>query len=85
LPVLLKNFDELKSRVLVKAKDAVRKVKVTKAPDFSKVKVLTNRRMYVIVVPSDRLDETLENVKKEVGKEDLEVEVHEVKKPLYKK
>ncbi len=81
---MLRDLDELKSRVLTKAKGSVRKVKVTKAPDYSKVKVLTNRRMYVIVVPTEKLDETLEEVKKEVG-EEVEVQTYEVKKPLRKK
>ncbi len=85
MPVLLKDLSELKERVLSKPQKNIRKVKVTKAPDYSKVKVLTSRRMYVVVVPTERLDSTLEEIKQKVGKEDLEVQVFEVKKPLYKK
>jgi ribosomal protein S3 len=84
MPVLLKSYEELKDRVLSKTKN-VKKIKVTKAPDFSKVKVLTTRRMYVIVVQTDKLEETLNNIKNELGVEELEVEMYELKKPLYKK
>jgi ribosomal protein S3 len=84
MPVLLKGYEELKDRVLSKTKN-VKKIKVTKAPDFSKVKVLTTRRMYVIVVQTDKLEETLNNIKNELGVEELEVEMYELKKPLYKK
>ncbi|NPA85372.1 MAG: hypothetical protein GXO07_05150 [Crenarchaeota archaeon] len=82
MPVLLKDYQELESRVLDKTKN-VRKIKVTKAPDYSKVKVIT-RRMYVIIVKTEELDQVLSNIKEKLGAEELNVELYEVKKPLYK-
>jgi len=82
VPVLLKDYQELESRVLDKTKN-VRKIKVTKAPDYSKVKVIT-RRMYVIIVKTEELDQVLSNIKEKLGAEELNVELYEVKKPLYK-
>jgi len=85
MPVLVKSYEELKDRVLSKAEKAVRKVKVTKAPDYSKVKVLTTRRMYVLVVPTEQLEETLNKIKQDLNVEEIETVIYEVKKPLYKK
>ncbi len=80
MPVLLKSFDELNRRVLSQPNKSIKKVKVTKAPNKSKVKVLTNRRMYVVVIPTEQLDETLNKIKEKAGIE--EVQVFEVKKEI---
>ncbi len=80
MPVLLKSFEELDSRVLSQPNKNIKKIKVTKAPNKSKVKVLTSRRMYVIVVPTEQLDETLNKIKEKSGIE--EVQIYEVKKEI---
>jgi len=85
MPVLMKSYEELKDKVLSKAGKAVKKVKVTKAPDYSKVKVMTTRRMYVLVVPTGQLEETLNKIKQDLNVEELETVIYEVKKPLYKR
>ncbi len=80
MPVLLKDLDELDKRVLSQPNKNIRKIKVTKAPNKSKVKVLTSRRMYVIVIPTEQLDDTLNKIKEKTGVE--EVQIFEVKKEI---
>ncbi len=80
MPVLLKDLDELDKRVLSQPNKNIRKIKVTKAPNKSKVKVLTSRRMYVIVIPTEQLDDTLNKIKEKAGVE--EVQIFEVKKEI---
>ena len=73
MPVLLSSLEELDKRVLSQPVKNVVRCKVTKGQEKSKVKVITSRRMYVVVIPTEKLEEVLNTIKEKTGCEDVTI------------
>ncbi|UXD21961.1 hypothetical protein IPA_00230 [Ignicoccus pacificus DSM 13166] len=69
----MQSFEELDKRVLSQPNKNVVRCKVTKGAEKSKVKVITSRRMYVIIIPTEKLDEVLNAIKEKTGCENVEI------------
>lgn len=73
VPVLLSDIEELNKRVLEQPNKNIIKCKVTKGSEKSKVKVLTKRRMYVVIVPTSELENVLNKIKEKTGCDNVEM------------
>ncbi len=73
MPVLVPSLEELNKRLLDQPNKNVIKCKVTKGAEKSKVKVLTKRRMYVIIVPTSELENVLNTIKEKTSCENVEI------------